>query len=652
MNTYRKSLYLVLSLLLLLQSSCVKITLNYDIEEKTIDGKTYYVIDSREDLVWLSRKDCYGLNPHDVTLSETKKEKMLISKMRANYIQTCDIDLSPIYVEGREDSINASLIFQGIGDEDLPFAGTYDGQGHKITKMTLDRQDSSNVGMFGVILEGSVKNLRLEDCVMHGDERVGTLCGWSVGSILANIHSSGQINISSSKAGGVVGALDESAVYNSSFDGQIKDVSNSLLIGGISGECAGSNIINSKSTGKIYGNNRIGGICGDLTGSLQRSQFIKSIKKGSIIDCYSNMTIHSNSMAGGIASDGSQCHITGCTFAGNITSKKGGGILGDGSDVMIVQSANMGQIECDGESDSNVGGIAGNLTNMYKDSISTVHQCYNYGTVLSRGSVGGIASEAYESSISDVYSDGFIQGKKSYTGGILGFARPKTKLSGFYSTGTVKAIRYASAAISTYYGTRVVSKFEEDLFKKIAEDMGGALNSTGLVVKTSKQGDVVASACNNGLWCVESTGQRRAINKINHLGDKIDVAPLKYEQIQGSKKLTNKNWCSNVGDRKLLPFFAWQPVVIQYTKPKGSTEIVVYNNKNSCKIKQVGYLVGNEAIFDFDTDAMVKMDSLEVGEGQWITFSDNEIQSKGEYMRPFAIDTEGQVWYGSCRSFD
>ena len=67
---------------------------------------------------------------------------------QAHYIQTADIDLSGI------------ANFPPIGSMETPFAGTYNGNGHTISNLTIDQEENS-AGLFGYLNGGTVKNVSL-----------------------------------------------------------------------------------------------------------------------------------------------------------------------------------------------------------------------------------------------------------------------------------------------------------------------------------------------------------------------------------------------------------------------------------------------------------------------------------------------------------
>ena len=162
-----------------------------------INGVTYNVIASAEDLAYLSKQ----------SISST-----LVGK----YIQTADIDLS-------------DYTWLPIGSENA-FCGEYLGQGHKITGLkTCDAVDADDVylqtygGLFGKLgkkstngASANIVGVYITDCLVYG-QYSGAIAGFSddesvniEACILENVEIYGDTNTTASFVG-------------SSSDGQIKD---------------------------------------------------------------------------------------------------------------------------------------------------------------------------------------------------------------------------------------------------------------------------------------------------------------------------------------------------------------------------------------------------------------------------------------------
>ncbi len=158
----------------------------------------------------------------------------------------------------------------------LPFAGTFDGLGHTISNLTINRPTESNIGLFGSIqLGAAVRNLGLISGSIRGASQVGALAGDNKGTI-GNSYATANINGRSS-VGGLVGR-NGGAISSSHATGDINDVIYVDDVGVISsiGGLVGFNnavIDNSYSTGNVNGTNYMGGLVGsnETTGMVSNS---------------------------------------------------------------------------------------------------------------------------------------------------------------------------------------------------------------------------------------------------------------------------------------------------------------------------------------------------------------------------------------------
>jgi len=94
------------------------------------------------------------------------------------YELTQDIDASDTV------NWNGGAGFAPIGTYRRPFTGKFDGKGHKITGLYINRLDMSYIGLFGYMGSGSeVKNVGIENAMVSGDGYVGGLVGDNGGTV-------------------------------------------------------------------------------------------------------------------------------------------------------------------------------------------------------------------------------------------------------------------------------------------------------------------------------------------------------------------------------------------------------------------------------------------------------------------------------------
>ena len=127
------------------------------------------------------------------------------SNLAGNYWLSNDIDASATV------GWNAGAGFVPIGRLAPYFTGTLDGKNHTITGLFINRPATDDVGLFGYIKGGIVKNLYLEDIDITADDFVGGLAGDTFdGAEITNVHVQGTV-VGDAFVGGFAGWVGETA---------------------------------------------------------------------------------------------------------------------------------------------------------------------------------------------------------------------------------------------------------------------------------------------------------------------------------------------------------------------------------------------------------------------------------------------------------
>ena len=167
------------------------------------------------------------------------------------YIQTADIDASDTA------TWNGNAGFSPIGNGATPFSGSYDGQGSVITGLTIDRSGTDNVGLFGYVNNGAVKNLGVTGANITGRNYVGAVAGYLDGSsTMSCCFSSGSVT-GNWYLGGLIGA-NAATLRNS---GSVASVNGSFLVGGAAGTNGGT-MTNCYAAGLVTAGSNGGGLTG------------------------------------------------------------------------------------------------------------------------------------------------------------------------------------------------------------------------------------------------------------------------------------------------------------------------------------------------------------------------------------------------------
>ena len=144
--------------------------------------------------------------------------------------------------------------WQPIGDFNDPFNSIFEGNGHTISNLTINRS-GSNIGLFGKTgSDSKISNIGLLNVSVKGHDEVGGLVGDSEGSI-TNSYVAGSVEGIDAFIGGLAGVANDGVIMNSYATGSVIGDS---IVGGLTSESY-ANIVNSYSTSSVKGD-YIGGL--------------------------------------------------------------------------------------------------------------------------------------------------------------------------------------------------------------------------------------------------------------------------------------------------------------------------------------------------------------------------------------------------------
>lgn len=215
---------------------------NYsDVSDEAAAGQKTFSISTESELnkiaEWTSG---YGNNFNDITLVLEKDIAL-----------SCDKD-------------DKTTHFTPIGINS-PFKGTFDGNGHKISNLYVDRADRA--GLFASVYGASIKNLTVEGTVVGSSSNgsdptgVGGIVGYSFSQIvIENCVSNVNVSSSCENTGGICGYVNDvdSVIRNCINIGNIESKSDKT--GGISGNPG--IVYNCANFGTVSGKSNVAGIAG------------------------------------------------------------------------------------------------------------------------------------------------------------------------------------------------------------------------------------------------------------------------------------------------------------------------------------------------------------------------------------------------------
>src|SRR5574344_269104 len=240
------------------------------------------------------------------------------SYLSARYILESDIDLNPgitIAQDGKcTDSSGAAASpceWTAAGSETARFTGVFDGNGHTVRGVYIDKPGSDYQGLFGVIGSGGeIKDLTVKESFIRGDRNVGGVCGQNDGGTITNCTGSGTVTSTGDYAGGVCGQ-NFGTITNCTGSGTVTSTGD--YAGGVCGQNFGT-ITNCTGSGAVSGSSLVGGVCGSSSATITY--------------CTSSGTVTSTgSNAGGVCGENNSGTITKCTGSGAVSgSSRVGGV--------------------------------------------------------------------------------------------------------------------------------------------------------------------------------------------------------------------------------------------------------------------------------------------------------------------------------------
>jgi len=257
-----------------------------------------------------------------------------------------------------------------------PFTGIYDGNGHTIDGIYIDRDAEDVQGLFGYISGATavIQNLGVTNVNITGRQGVGGMAGaFEDGSTIKNSFITGEVTGTDSWIGGMVGVLNGGTIEKSYSTCSVWGGS---FVGGLAGIAGKSAISKSYSMGDVWGESYLGG----LAGALEDSTIEKSFSTGVVT--------------------GDENYI--------------GGLSGILAGSTVKSSYSRGNIL----GDSHVGGLTGVMIG------SVVENCFSGGTVEGNSAVAGLAGYAESGIIENSYSMAEVTGYHDYVNGFVGFVDP------------------------------------------------------------------------------------------------------------------------------------------------------------------------------------------------------------------------------------
>jgi len=206
--------------------------------------------------------------------------------------------------------------------ETISFRGIFDGNGKKITGLTINRPAMDNVGLFGCVgMGGLVKNLTLEAGTISGCKYTGAAIGVLDKGGVENCHVHMTVQGRDDSIGGLIGYNNRGSIANCSVAGVVMGVASSnSSLGGLIGYNSSGSVCNSFASVAVtetgWSRSCLGGLVGSNDSSI-------------LSNCYAIGPVTSAWNSGGLVGSDSNSTITACYWDQETTGQTasaGGGV--------------------------------------------------------------------------------------------------------------------------------------------------------------------------------------------------------------------------------------------------------------------------------------------------------------------------------------
>ena len=195
--------------------------------------------------------------------------------LRGNYALGSDI------VASETRSWNSNNGFAPVGSKPShAFKGTFDGLGHTISDLYIDRPTSIGVGLFGVAGGSTIRDVGLVGGSVAGKTYVGDLVGKNANrASISNAYATGAITGNTNVGGLVGGNINHAKISNAYATGKVTGTGSN--IGGLVGKNVNhASISNAYATGVITGNTNVGGLVG---GNVNNAKISNTYATGKVV---------------------------------------------------------------------------------------------------------------------------------------------------------------------------------------------------------------------------------------------------------------------------------------------------------------------------------------------------------------------------------
>ena len=360
------------------------------------------------------------------------------------------------------------------------FNATFNGNGHTISNLMINRPNASNVGLFGYVRDQSkTVNVGLLNIDILAGSYVGGLVGHNYGNVI-NSYAMGSVTANRHGVGGLAGHNHGTIRISYAAASVTRIGQDASGIGGLVGENSYEGIITgSYATGSVTGAGLLAS-SGGLVGI--------NISGGSITNSYATGSV-----------------------TGSDANRRLGGLVGTShSGSSITNSYATGSVRGNSPFDS-IGGLIG------WNYRSTITNSYATGSVTSSGEyalIGGLVGHNSNGTITNSYATGLVTGtgRIADIGGLVGRSSSGIIISSYttsFVTGVPTNVKVGGLVGRNNYGSATTSYWDKQTSGRTTSDGGEGKTTVELQEPTTATR--IYSSWSTSVWDFGTTEQYPAL---------------------------------------------------------------------------------------------------------------------------------------------
>jgi hypothetical protein len=314
------------------------------------------------------------LDPYRV--STVEQLQAVADAPTANYRLVADVDASATaeWNDGAGFEPIGEFVPEREREETRAFTGTFDGGGHAIRGLTVDRPGESRggVGLFGRARGATIEHLRLEGASVAGSVAGGLLGHGANRTTVRDVSVDAEVT-GEAPVGGLVGTHNgdviEAAVSGS--------VSGTRRVGGLAGEHGPGRLARSRSSAVVSGEEFVGGLCGKATtevtdaaasGAVTGETWVGGLvgqSSASVQRCGATGDVEGGAATGGLLGLHCCADVHATFTRGDVAGGSVAGLVGDLRDGTLGESYATGRLSGDTTEPFAIEGADGSVGNCY-----------------------------------------------------------------------------------------------------------------------------------------------------------------------------------------------------------------------------------------------------------------------------------------------